>query len=72
MWTMSDEEVAAKNKQVADLYASDDLEDKICGLLMDINVGRTGLHEGTAKTKAAAIVELIEKGLILRAVSNQP
>lgn len=62
MRMMTEEEVATKKKQVDDLYNSTDLEDNVCAILMDVTVGQTGFHEGTARTKAAIIMELIEKG----------
>ena len=61
-WLMTEEEVAAKNKEVKELYESGDMEDTICALLMDIKVGNTGFHSGIARTKAAAIMELLETG----------
>jgi hypothetical protein len=60
MWTMSDEEWAEDRRKIGLLYESSDIEDKICAILRDTDIGGTGLHLGVAKTKSAAIMELLE------------
>ena len=61
---MTEEQIITLKKTVNNLYSSVDIEDKICGLLMDLSVGCVGLYEAEARTKAVAILELIEKGTL--------
>ena len=61
MEIMSDEEVAARDRRVRELYASLDLKSKIAAILMDTSIGSLGLFEETAWQKADAIKRLIEE-----------
>jgi hypothetical protein len=59
--TMSEDQVSKWNTQVATLKASNSLEDKIAGILMDMNVGSSGFPFEVSKEKAKAILELLGK-----------
>lgn len=56
---LAKEEVEAMYARADELKASDSMEDKICGLLIDMRVGNTGLHEETARKKASAIWQMV-------------
>tara|TARA_Y100000034_G_scaffold130673_1_gene189688 strand:- start:4279 stop:4509 length:231 start_codon:yes stop_codon:yes gene_type:complete len=58
--TLTEEEVKRANERIAVLHKSEDLKDRITGILCDTKVGSTGLHEPTARIKAEALVQLFE------------
>ena len=50
------ETTAAWDTRLADLASSTEVEDQLCAILMNINVGGFGLYEVIAREKAKAIV----------------
>ena len=59
LWIMTEEEVLALNNRVSYLNNSCDLEDRICGMLMDMSIG-CGLNENPARIKAKALAQLFD------------
>jgi hypothetical protein len=57
---MTQDEIQKIDFIVDRLNDSFSLEDRICGILMDINVGRIGYHMPEARAKAHAINNLFE------------
>lgn len=55
MWTMTEQEIAERDKRIKELRQSATQVDLIQAILMDADVGGFGLHEDIAKKKAEAI-----------------
>lgn len=47
-------------KRIEDLGSSDDPEDRIVAVLMDVKIGSFGLQEDLARVKAKTIVQLFD------------
>jgi len=60
LYTMTEEEVKKKQERVVELRSSLDLEDRITAILIDTEIGKTGLYEPTARIKAKALAQLFE------------
>jgi len=49
------------NREVGELKNSASLKDQICGLLMDMHIGSSGMHRPAVEAKSVAILELVNE-----------
>jgi hypothetical protein len=63
---MSDEEVKAQAAEVRKLKRSKKLHNKIAGILMDMNIGKSGMNRGPAIEKGKGIIKFLERRGLLK------